>query len=741
MKLKKLIWTLLLACCFLLPACEIEDTGSSTSGSNGGSHVENADSTVGGDNDYDGEHVDSNDDGICDECNTSVTVNFDIFAVNDLHGKFLDTDAQPGVDEMSTYIQNAREENPNTIVLSSGDMWQGSPESNLTRGAILVDWMNEMDFSAMTLGNHEYDWGEQAIIDNSKIAEFPFLGINVYDKTTNQRVDYCQPSKMVEMGDVKIGIIGAEGDVLSSISSDKVENIEFKTGSQLTNLVMAESQKLRSEGADCIIYSIHDGTSGSFEHYDQSLSQGGYVDIVFEGHAHQWYTRTDSYGVYHVQGGGDNQRGLSHAEISVNYVNSSAKVVEARQVSHSECQALPDHPVVESLKTKYKSVIDTAYEVLGTNDKIRSSNEILTAVAQLYYEAAEEKWGNEYDIVLGGGYLGIRAPYDLAAGNVIYGDLINLMPFDNPLVLCSIKGSDLKRNFIQRPDDWTKYYTYYGEYGTSVKDTIVDSATYYVVVDKYSSTYAPNKLTEIEVYDESTFARDLYAEYIRQGNLTTQVKTITIAEAQQIGGALAAGATTDAVYRVQGEIIEIEPFNEKYQKQFGNMTIKDGAGNTLYIYGSKDAQGVAFNDMESKPQVGDYVLLEQALTRYVNGTADKVEMTQATILSVVKISTISQINEMGNALGDNEKTATEYGVWGTVKEITSTKYGNMLIEDEAGNTLYIYGSYDMAGNRYDASTIKPQVGDKVFFVGKILKYVNENGSKIEIENAVVREIV
>ena len=60
-------------------------------------------------------------------------VSFDIFAVNDLHGKLADTDTQPGLDELSAYLKQAQKAG-NTIVLSTGDMWQGASESNLTEG-------------------------------------------------------------------------------------------------------------------------------------------------------------------------------------------------------------------------------------------------------------------------------------------------------------------------------------------------------------------------------------------------------------------------------------------------------------------------------------------------------------------------------------------------------------------------------------------------------------------------------
>ena len=102
-------------------------------------------------------HADADDNGLCDLCTLSVLVSVDFYAVNDLHGKFFDTDDQPGVDELTTFFKTMQATNPNTVLLSAGDMWQGSSESNLTKGLILTDWMNELDFAAMTLGNHEFD--------------------------------------------------------------------------------------------------------------------------------------------------------------------------------------------------------------------------------------------------------------------------------------------------------------------------------------------------------------------------------------------------------------------------------------------------------------------------------------------------------------------------------------------------------------------------------------------------------
>ena len=172
-------------------------------------------------------HIDDNSNGACDRCSISVMTTFDLYSINDLHGKLPDGDNHPGVDELTTYLKNAKKTDDNVILLSAGDMWQGTAESNLTGGLLITDWMNEMDFAAMALGNHEFDWGEEAVKRNAEFAEFPFLAINIYDRTTNTLVDYCESSVVVEFDGVQVGIIGAIGDCYSSIAVDKTEGIYF----------------------------------------------------------------------------------------------------------------------------------------------------------------------------------------------------------------------------------------------------------------------------------------------------------------------------------------------------------------------------------------------------------------------------------------------------------------------------------------------------------------------------------
>ncbi len=648
MKLK--IFALLLCLVTLLSACQkapAASTGSTAGGAAGSSAASTAPtapptsrptlspeySTAPEVSDNCG-HQDANTDYLCDLCQGKLLVELDIFTVNDLHGKFLDSTSQPGVDELTSYLLS---QTGNTLFLSAGDMWQGSSESNLTGGLLLTQWMNELGFAAMTLGNHEFDWGEVFIRNNAEIADFPFLAINIFDRSTDQPVSYCQPSVVVERGGLQIGIIGAIGDCYSSISSDKVENIYFKTGQQLTALVKDEATRLRSEGADVIVYVLHDGHGQSMDspgtlssgplsgYYDDSLSNG-YVDIVFEGHTHKHYVFADRYGVYHLQGGGENA-GISQATLVYNILTEDVVYVNARFVSSNVYDDHAPHPGIQDLLDQFQTQLEPGNRVVGYSGKYWRGDDLRQLIAQLYYEAGMECWGDSYDIALGGGFISIRNPWNLEPGEVKYSLLQALFPFDNQIVLCSIKGSDLLRNFVGTSRE--NYFIHLGELPAKVDP----NGTYYIVTDTYCSSYAPNNLTLVAEYEPGIYARDLLADYIAQGNLESdpapeEYELTDIPTLLRICDSLAPGAISQETYFVKGKIVSVA------STKYGNMTIEDENGNRLYIYGTYDETGmVRYDGMENPPQVGDTVILMGCLQNYVPPAGKPVyEMVEARIL-------------------------------------------------------------------------------------------------------------
>lgn len=472
------------------------------------------------------DHADGDGNGKCDVCFAAMSTSVYFYSVNDLHGKFNTTDPNDGVEKMSTYLRNAQTANDNTVIFSAGDMWQGSMESNATKGNIVTEWMNDIGFAAMAMGNHEFDWGQNAIRANAELADFPLLAINIFSKTTNERVDYCDTSAMLEYDGVKIGVIGAIGKgCYQDIAVEHVQGLEFKEESALTALVKAESIRLREQGADMVVYLLHDGSSSKSQ-YDPALSNG-YVDVVFEGHTHKAYQSQDSYGVWHVQAGGDNGTGISHAKFNVNLSTETITAETAKVINKSTYASLTADPIVNQLLQKYDAALAPLRTTIGYNTKQRDYDGLGEYAAKSYFAVGMSRWGNnpayQGKIVLGGGYIGVRSPYKLYVGNVTYAELYPLFPFDNALVLCKVSGARLKAQFINATNE--KYYMYYGVDGKAIKNNIVDSETYYVVVDTYCANYSfyPYGYLEIvEYYDAggTYFGRDAIADYTRGGGLS-----------------------------------------------------------------------------------------------------------------------------------------------------------------------------------------------------------------------------
>ena len=115
----------------------------------------------------------------------------DLFAINDLHGKFCDSSTQAGVDELTTYLKNAYESEDHVLLLSSGDMWQGSSESNLTRGNIITEWMNDDGVNVhLTIDNPQEGWDGHVGFVPAYVKELGF--------DTNRTAILCGPPIMIK---------------------------------------------------------------------------------------------------------------------------------------------------------------------------------------------------------------------------------------------------------------------------------------------------------------------------------------------------------------------------------------------------------------------------------------------------------------------------------------------------------------------------------------------------------------
>ena len=104
--MKKILLISLLLIALLLSSCNLNSP--------------NGDTESGGNNileDTSHAHTDTNEDTKCDVCKLSVLIELDFYAINDLHGKIADSDSQPGVDELTTFLKNSRANDSNVVLL------------------------------------------------------------------------------------------------------------------------------------------------------------------------------------------------------------------------------------------------------------------------------------------------------------------------------------------------------------------------------------------------------------------------------------------------------------------------------------------------------------------------------------------------------------------------------------------------------------------------------------------------
>ncbi|MBM3909220.1 MAG: bifunctional metallophosphatase/5'-nucleotidase [Firmicutes bacterium] len=368
---------------------------------------------------------------------SSPIITLDFYNLNDFHGavEHNPSNKEIGINRLSNYFKTQLASNPNSIFLSSGDMWQGSADSNITRGRLVVDAMNHLQFSAMAIGNHEFDWTDSYIIQNQLRSNFPLLGINILEKQTQQRASFADASILIERSGIQIGIIGTIGASLeSTILTSAVMNYEFVP---YTNLVQEESERLRELGADLIILLNHDGNveSGVLP----------YVDGVFNGHTHRREVfHIDGKPVYQGQAYG---QAISHMRFVFNTVNMVPSFSQNQSgvytydylVSQNrfptedpEMKAIYDAYLTNEINPIKNEEIGIAEGAFSRNNLGRLAVEEMLQYGQSVKPEVVASFHNTG---------GVRASID--DGAVTYGELYKAFPFDNELMIVQVTGEQL----------------------------------------------------------------------------------------------------------------------------------------------------------------------------------------------------------------------------------------------------------------------------------------------------------
>lgn len=453
---------------------------------------------------------------------------FDIYEVSDFHGAVnYSTDEKTiGIAKLGDYFAKKRQENQGgTIIISGGDMYQGSAESNLTYGYYVNYSMNIMGFESMTLGNHEFDWSVDWLRKNQNLSvddhKIPYLGANVFDKATGKLLDFLKPSTVISRGDYKIGIVGTLGDnAEKSIMPALIEGLEFK---KELPIVKEEAKRLREqEGCNIVIWSSHRDAS---ELAQLGLSKLDGINAVFGGHSHRNFpgegeatTYVDGIPFLETRNIG---RGLAHARIEIN--KASKEVVNVTgdvDTNPYQYSGLVNHPEVQKVCDVYNAHIDPIKkEVIGSTDaelEVSDTFSLTNYCVETMAEVAKE-WGaknniNQIVAAFHNANGGVRA--NIKAGNITFGDVYKSFPFDNEVCIVKVKGNKIKDYFYKS----SSYGVWRDVSYTSLND-FDDELDYYFTTTDFMATSSSFvfKLNDEDLIRTGYIVRDCIAAKIQEG--------------------------------------------------------------------------------------------------------------------------------------------------------------------------------------------------------------------------------
>ncbi|MBQ6346211.1 MAG: bifunctional metallophosphatase/5'-nucleotidase [Clostridia bacterium] len=361
---------------------------------------------------------------------------------NDVHG------AIDGYAYMAKCAQQVRDLGGEVILADAGDFSQGAPYVSLSQGHTAIEMMNAVGYDIATLGNHEFDFGYDKLMENLKDANFPVISANVYKDGKL----ILPATAILERGGLKIGFFGMETpETATKVNPSLISGIGFSPFEQLYEAAQSAVDSLKAEGVDLIIGLWHLGID------DESASNGYRssdvydkvegIDFVIDAHSHTVMTED-----------GDNNpiqsTGTRFATIGAVIIdNATGKIVDHYLLP---TQYLKKDDDVDATAQEIISAVDEEYgapfattEVLLNGERDPGNRTMETNLGDLISDAmvwsVTREGGPEQDEVAGvvgitnGG--GIRASIEI--GEVSMKDVNTVLPFGNTVAVVYVKGSEL----------------------------------------------------------------------------------------------------------------------------------------------------------------------------------------------------------------------------------------------------------------------------------------------------------
>lgn len=376
-----------------------------------------------------------------------------ILHTNDIHGRFVEDDGR--VIGMAKVKGLKDKYNPDLMV-DSGDAFQGLPVSNNSKGEEMAKAMNGVGYDAMTVGNHEFDFGYDQLLKLQKQLNFPIVSSNIYKN--GKRV--FDPSTTVTKNNVRYGIVGVTTpETKTKTSPTAVEGVEFKD--PLTSVKQAMNEI--KNNVDVFVILSHLGVDKSTQKtwrgdylIDQLTKDGSFKQPIFvlDGHSHTVIDKGEHYGTNNVLA----QTGTALANVGrvdFTFQNQKASDINASLINVADAKDItPDPQIDAQTKKANDDFLKETSTVVIPNNTVTLNGERAQARTQetnlgnLITDAMEayasKNFSHQPDFAITNGG-GIRA--SIEKGEVTKNDIITVLPFGNLISQIQVKGSDVEKAF------------------------------------------------------------------------------------------------------------------------------------------------------------------------------------------------------------------------------------------------------------------------------------------------------
>lgn len=353
-----------------------------------------------------------------------------------------------GAPQLATLVHQVRSEAPLSFLFDAGDIFTGTL-SKLTAGELPFELMITMGYDAMTIGNHEFEYGWRTLRHAKTRAPFPVLAANIFYTGTD--IPFAQPYAVLERDGFRVGVVGVIGlDAATALQPDNVRGLEFRDPVSAVRAAVAE---LRDE-VDLVVLLAHEGKTAPMQtdaaahpevqrgiaaDLEMAAAVRG-IDVILCGHAdagtEHAVVQPDT-GTLVMQTYGHGTR-LGVLDLTVD--TTAHRVVEhAGRLLLVDSQALPPDRMVAAKLARYRAAHPEIREVVGHGAaRLTRRYDQESALGDLFADILRAHAGTPVAVINPGA---LRA--DLPAGELTREDLLDAFPFTDRVVVVEVTGARL----------------------------------------------------------------------------------------------------------------------------------------------------------------------------------------------------------------------------------------------------------------------------------------------------------